>query len=284
MTMSDYQRSLDDYVDVATRIADFRAKHPTGSLRGGYELVKVTEQWFVLYQAEAWRTPDDPAPGIGSAWELVPGRTPYTRGSELQNAETSAWGRAIIACGASDSKRGVASREDMQWRQAERDTPPCPVCQSLYADCGHRNADGSLSRSRTTDEEKTAAGVPTAAQQKELNVQAKPPANTQPVERLSTAGDDRWTSDAPSWAVGVDPPEDEPGSILPAQRSQIMAVYSALGIKDRGSRLDDINTVLLGLTNLPFAPVDSANELSYQQAARLLENLHERHTGKPGRR
>jgi hypothetical protein len=276
------QRSLDDYVDVATRIADFRAKHPTGSLRGGYELVKVTEQWFVLYQAEAWRTPDDPAPGIGSAWELVPGRTPYTRGSELQNAETSAWGRAIIACGASDSKRGVASREDVQRRQLERDFPPCPVCGALIHGidgCGHRNADGSLSRSRTTDEEKTAAGVPTAAQQKELNVQAKPPANTQPVERLSTAVDDRWTSDAPSWAVGVDPPEDEPGSILPAQRSQIMAVYTALGIKDRDQRIADVNEVL-GIID----PVGSVNELSHQQAGRLLENLHERHTGKMTRR
>jgi hypothetical protein len=273
------QRSLDDYVPVAERIADFRAKHPTGSLRGDWMVVHLDDQHYICYNARAYRTPDDPAPGGGSAWELVPGRTPYTRGSELQNAETSAWGRAIIACGASDSKRGVASREDVQWRQAERDTPPCPVCQSSWADCGHRNADGSLSRRKTTDEEKTAAGVPTAAQQKELNAQAKPPPNSQPVERLSTAVDDRWTSDAPSWAVGVDPPEDEPGSILPAQRSQIMAVYTALGIKDRNDRIADVQKVL-GVV----LPSGSTNDLSHQQAGRLLENLHERHTGKMTRR
>jgi hypothetical protein len=294
------QRSLDDYVDVATRIADFRKKHPEGSRRGDWMLVHIDDQHYICYNARAYRTPDDPAPGGGSAWELVPGRTPYTRGSELQNAETSAWGRAIIACGASDSKRGVASREDVQWRQAERDThinPPCPVCGSPYPDCGHRNADGSLSRSRTTDDEKTAAGVMTAAEQKAHLKLAKPPPNTQPVDSLSTGksgfavpaelapylvpggGDDRWTSDAPSWAVGVDPPEDEPGSILPAQRSQIMAVYTALGIKDRDDRIADVQKVL-GVV----LPSGSTNDLSHQQAGRLLENLHERHTGKMTRR
>jgi hypothetical protein len=274
------QRSLDDYVDVATRIADFRAKHPEGSLRGDWRMIQVGDQWFVAYRAQACRKPGDLDPGVGCAWELVPGRTPYTRGSELQNAETSAWGRAIIACGASDSKRGVASREDVQWRQAERDVPPCPVCGSPWADCGHRNADGSLSRRKTTDEEKAAAGVMTAAELKAHNVLAKPPPNSQPVERLSTGGDDRWTSDAPSWVVGVDPPEDQPGSILPAQRSQIMAVYAALGIKDRDKRIADVNEVLVVID----PPVGSVNELSHQQAAQLLENLHERHTGKTSKR
>jgi hypothetical protein len=272
------QRSLDDYIDVATRIADFRALYPAGSLRGDWRMIQVGDQHIVAYRAEAWRIPDDTAPGVGCAWELVPGRTPFTRGSELQNAETSAWGRAIVACGASDSKTGITSREEVQWRRAERDSPPCPVCGSLFGDCGHRNADGSLSRSRTTDEEKTAAGVPTAAQQKELNAQAKPPPNTQPVERLDAAPvDDRWTTDAPSWVVGVDPPEDEPGSILPAQRSQIMAMYAALGIKDRHDRINDACT-MLGIE------VESTNELSHQQAGRLLEALHERHTGKMSRR
>jgi hypothetical protein len=278
------QRSLDDYVDVATRIADFRKKHPDGSLRGDWRIVQVGDQWYVAYRAEAWRTPDDPAPGIGTAWELVPGRTPYTRGSELQNAETSAWGRAIIACGASDSKRGVASREDVQWREAERTAdsrsqayPACPVCGSHGPGCGHRNADGSLSRSRTTDDEKTAAGVMTAAKLKAHNMIAKLAPNSQPVERLSTAVDDRWTSDAPSWLVGVDPPEDQPGSIVDTQRSQIMAVYGALKLKTHEQRITDMNAVL-------GTAVESTNELSFQQAGRLLENLHERHTGKMTRR
>jgi hypothetical protein len=89
--------------------------------------------------------------------------------------------------------------------------------------------------------------------------------------------DDRWTTDAPSWLVGVDPPEDQPGSILEAQRKQIMAVYSALGKRSHDDRMKDIENVL-------GVALDSTNLLSHQQAARLLENLHERHTGKMTRR
>lgn len=57
---------------------------------------------------------------------MFPGRTPYTLGSELMNAETSAWGRAIIAVGAADSKKGISSAEEVRNRQAERDTPDTP--------------------------------------------------------------------------------------------------------------------------------------------------------------
>jgi hypothetical protein len=81
---------------------------------------------MIVYVAAAYRTPDDPRPGIGVAWEPFPGRTPYTLGSELMNAETSAWGRAIIATLASDSKRGVSSREEVRNRQAEREPEPPP--------------------------------------------------------------------------------------------------------------------------------------------------------------
>lgn len=112
------------YIDVASRIAEFRSKHPEGSLRAAdpahpFHMVEVAGTTYVVFVAAAYRTPDDEAPGIGTAWEVVPGATNFTRGSELQNAETSAWGRAIIAVGAADSKQGVATAEDVQWRQAE---------------------------------------------------------------------------------------------------------------------------------------------------------------------
>jgi hypothetical protein len=37
------------------------------------------------------------------------------------NAETSAWGRAIIAVGAADSRKGIASAEEVRNRAAERE-------------------------------------------------------------------------------------------------------------------------------------------------------------------
>jgi hypothetical protein len=39
------------------------------------------------------------------------------------NAETSAWGRAIIAVLAADAKKGIASQQEVRNRRAERDEP-----------------------------------------------------------------------------------------------------------------------------------------------------------------
>lgn len=107
-----------DYIDVAERIREFREQYPEGSLQQvAWEIVNAGDAAFVVYTAAAYRTPDDPRPGHGTAWEPLPGKTNFTRDSELMNAETSAWGRAIIAVGAADAKR-VASANEVANRQA----------------------------------------------------------------------------------------------------------------------------------------------------------------------
>lgn len=113
---------LGDYIDVATRITEFRAKYPDGYLRPldlstPYRIEQVGDRVFVVVVASAYRQPGDKDPGVGMAWEPFPGQTPYTKNSELMNAETSAWGRAIIAVGAADAKRGIASQEEVRNRQ-----------------------------------------------------------------------------------------------------------------------------------------------------------------------
>jgi hypothetical protein len=111
----------DDYVDVAERIRDFRKAFPNGSLQQvSLDFREVAGSWWVIFTAAAYRTPDDERPGQGTAWEPVPGKTPFTKGSEVQNAETAAWGRAIVAALAGDTKR-IASREEVQNRRADQD-------------------------------------------------------------------------------------------------------------------------------------------------------------------
>lgn len=107
------QVDLGDYVEVPERIAEFYAAHPNGSLQSEWELLTVGEQLHVVVTAYAYRDPYDVRPGIGTAWEPIPGRTSFTRGSELMNGETSAWGRAIAALGFR-SKRSVASAEEVR--------------------------------------------------------------------------------------------------------------------------------------------------------------------------
>jgi hypothetical protein len=109
-----------DYIDVATRIVEFRDKFPTGSLQQvKYEFVTVNGKDWIVYTAAAYRTPDDERPGIGTAWEPIPGPTNFTRDSEVQNAETAAWGRAMVAALAVDTKKGIASSEEVRNRQTK---------------------------------------------------------------------------------------------------------------------------------------------------------------------
>jgi len=83
---------LGDYTTVPQLMSRFKAKFPEGSLQSD---PPVFTEGGVYVRARAYRAIDDPLPGVGTAWEPIPGKTPYTRDSEVMNAETSAWGRAI---------------------------------------------------------------------------------------------------------------------------------------------------------------------------------------------
>lgn len=105
---------LSDYVDVAERIRIFKEKYPDGSLQS--ELTQTNGNspgW--LCKAYAYRDGNDERPGIGHAFEPIPGKTPYTKDSEAMNAETSAWGRAIVALGFETKK--IASQQEVRARE-----------------------------------------------------------------------------------------------------------------------------------------------------------------------
>jgi hypothetical protein len=117
---------LSNYVEVPDRIKEFYGKYPDGSLQGIHKIVEIGGKTFIEYVAKAYRSPDDKRPGVGTTWEPFPGRTNFTRDSEVENAETSAWGRALAALGfvaKKDGTNGVASANEVRNRQAERDQP-----------------------------------------------------------------------------------------------------------------------------------------------------------------
>lgn len=123
--------SLDDYVDVAERLKILRDKHPEAVMRPWnpdepYKVETIGDKVFIVYTAACYRTPDDKLPAVACAWEEFPGRTSFTRGSELQNAETSAWGRCIIAALVADTKK-IASKQEVRNRQEDNSVPPTPV-------------------------------------------------------------------------------------------------------------------------------------------------------------
>jgi hypothetical protein len=110
---------MDDYVDVAERIRMFREKYPNGSLQQvSLQFIDFAGKSWVVYTAAAYRSPDDITPGHGTAWEPVPGTSSFKRDSEVMNAETSAWGRAIIAVLVADGGKRIASRNEIPAQKA----------------------------------------------------------------------------------------------------------------------------------------------------------------------
>jgi len=106
---------LDNYVDVPHRIKLFYEKYPEGSLQMDPDLQfqTVGDQVIVIGRAYAYRNSSDEKPGVGTAQEYLPGKTNFTRGSEIQNLETSCWGRAIGALGIGIDK-SIATKEEVQ--------------------------------------------------------------------------------------------------------------------------------------------------------------------------
>jgi hypothetical protein len=101
--MSPERREFDlgDYVQVKDRIAKFYELYGNGRLVTGEVRVsrEPDDKPRVWVEAFAYRNPDDTLPGHGWSWMELPGTSSFTRGSELENTETSAWGRAIASLG-----------------------------------------------------------------------------------------------------------------------------------------------------------------------------------------
>lgn len=110
---------LSDYVEVKDRLVEFYAKHPTGSIESRYEFRVVNGKDLVVVSAQAFRSPDDLHPATGLAAEIIPGSTSFTRGAELENAQTSAWGRALGALGIG-VKGAIASAEEVAQAKARQ--------------------------------------------------------------------------------------------------------------------------------------------------------------------
>ena len=115
--------NMADYVDVRQRVQLFHAKYPEGSLRFEFKGICEHNPEFIWGIAYAYRTPDDPAPAQGTAQELAVGRTNFTKGSEVQNLETSCWGRAISALGLGIDK-GIASADEVRFAQERQQGAP----------------------------------------------------------------------------------------------------------------------------------------------------------------
>lgn len=100
---------LSDYVEVADRVRAWYEEYPEGRIETSVE--ELTEA-RVMVRAQVYRSFNGPPAGVGHSYLAIPGKTPYTLGSELENAETSAVGRALVFAGI--SARNVASAGEVK--------------------------------------------------------------------------------------------------------------------------------------------------------------------------
>jgi hypothetical protein len=114
---------FEDYVPVAERLEKFYERYHDGRVTTSI-VEHNLESGFVLMRAEVYRSPDDAAPAAtGHAFE-VRGESYVNKTSYVENAETSAVGRALAMLGF-EVKRGIASREELQ--KTARMQPAAPA-------------------------------------------------------------------------------------------------------------------------------------------------------------
>lgn len=127
--MSNFDMS--NYIDVKTKIQMFCTLFPEGSLQFEFKGTCPHNPDMIWGIAYAYREPNDPRPGMGTAQELGVGKTSFTRGSELQNLESSCWGRAISALGIGLEK-GIATLEEVA-SAIDRGEAPAQVAKKTVA-------------------------------------------------------------------------------------------------------------------------------------------------------
>lgn len=114
--------NLEDYETVEDRLKRFHADHPSGAViteNLTQPSDRVSHTWVVraMIYFDTDDMPDKPR-ATGMAFE-IDGTPGANQTSALENAETSAIGRALANCGYSGNKR--ASREEM--RKVQRGAP-----------------------------------------------------------------------------------------------------------------------------------------------------------------
>ena len=109
--------NLGDYVDVPTRLAEALKRWPDLRIQESKPvIVTVDNQQYVEISCTVWRDCTDLMPTVAYCWEPIPGKTPYTRGSEMMNASTSCLGRSLGMMGMHIGK-SIASRNEVEARQ-----------------------------------------------------------------------------------------------------------------------------------------------------------------------
>ena len=138
---------LKDYREVPERIAEWYVRYEEGRIVCSI-LEAFTDETKWTVRAEVYRSSDpaEPPAGVGHSFLFVPGKTNFTRDSELENAETSAAGRALVMAGI-PAKNVASENEIASKKSADVEPGPAPTStggpEGQPQGAGKADADGS---------------------------------------------------------------------------------------------------------------------------------------------
>jgi len=156
--------NLDGYVTVNERLKMALAKYPElRVVEHPYQVTEINGDTFLWCAVSVYPSPEH-QPTNGSVLEPFPGRTPYTRNSELPVGMTSALGRALGYLGFGID-RGIASNDEVAARVGTDrefdDAMPAVKRETLgsRAKPASKAAQAALARGGDTDSGKPANAV-----------------------------------------------------------------------------------------------------------------------------
>ena len=258
--------NLDNYETVESRVARFWAKYPNGRIETS---VYYYDENRVVFRAAVYDDGQDPNPKATGFAEEVRDASPVNRTSHVENAETSAIGRALANFEFQSKTAPRPSREEMS-KVARAEQPAAPT-----QDFVTKFREACTKKGINPDEVAAKAGVSldalTDADHPKLRDTFKTMTAVQPVEQVKVEDSiiEHVQEVFTTAQVVTDKPKikDPNSPASTAQVSKVRAMLSSKGLQSYNDKLDKVRELL----NRP--DINKLENISKGDASTLIDLL-----------
>jgi hypothetical protein len=259
--------NLDNYETVEARLAKFWEMYPNGQV---FTAIHHYDDNKVVFRAEIYKEITDPRPVATGYAEEIRDASPVNRTSHVENAETSAIGRALANFVFQSKTAPRPSREEMsKVARSQEFKADAELLSKFRAACTKAGLDPQdVALSAGVDlYDLTDAAMPKLRDAFRKMQQSKTPSAAAP----APVGDnllDKVKEVFPSAEVTEEPKIKDPTA--PATNSQIgklRAMLMANGIGERPKQVEAVADII----NRPIAKLDMLNKGEANQAIKVLE-------------
>ena len=254
--------NLDNYETVEARLARFWEDHPNGQIRTS---MHHYDENRVVFKAEVYRDVADTKPVATGHAEEVRDASPVNRTSHLENAETSAIGRALANWKYASKTQPRPSRQEMEKVQRMTDAPrnDADLVTRFREACAKANLDPQdVAKEADVDLNNLTDSAMPKLRDAFKKMQAAP---SEPVKNEAFV--QQIQSVFPT-AVEKEPEIKDPNAgATNAQIGKVRAMLMANGIRDRSKQTETVADII----NRPIAKLDMLTKGEANNAIKALE-------------